>query len=174
MKVGIYNEPAAGLGGSEYLTAVMAHTLARRHDVEVLHHSAGLSAGDLSNHSGLDLHRLPVRYVPREPNDAVQSRGRWRAHRAVWSWQRRLSESYDLFIAVTHGIPPVCHARAGALLVLFPAFDRAAVWPWSVGTAHKVSLAARLRRAYHTWDWERRFGSYQVKASISRFAQQWT
>jgi glycosyltransferase involved in cell wall biosynthesis len=175
MRVGIYNEPSGRLGGSEYLVSVMAHALARRHQVEIVHHNATLQIHDLRNLSGLELPGVTLRHEPRQaPPDPRSPSGfrhlptRYRHQRA---WQAALSRPYDLFITSTHDVPPFCHARRGVLLTLFPTTERNRTWPWNERAA---SLKARLRRACFDWMWERRFATYQQRFSISEYTRRWT
>ena len=175
MRVGIYNEPSGTLGGSEYLVSVMAHAVARRHDVEIVHHNEALDLRHLQDLSGLDLSGVSLRQVPREERPDPRSpsgfrylRTRYRRERA---WHAALSRPYDVFMASTHGVPPFCHARRGVLLTLFPAGDRHTAWPWNEPDG---SPKGRLRQACVEWMWARRFATYQQRFSISEYTRQWT
>ncbi|MEJ7809951.1 MAG: glycosyltransferase [Gemmatimonadaceae bacterium] len=177
-KIGIYLEPSApgaALGGGSYTAAILVATLGRLHHMEIVHHNPSLTLDRLSAFAGADLGDLRLRHIEKAPRPDATHRNLWRRYQEQRCWSAALSEPYDLFINLTHGIPPFCHAARGALIVLFPEIDRARLWPWSYGApAGRWLLRRQLRGAYYDWEWERRFGSYQVKASISRFAQQWT
>ena len=176
MKVGIYNEPSGTFGGSEYLVTVMAHALALRHQVEIVHHNRNLSLDLLRELSGLDLNGVRLRQVEREhhpdpsrPRGVRYMRSRYRAQR---EWHKGLSSPYDVFITSTHGVPPFCHAPRGILLTLFPVPDRRRVWPWSV--PENGSARRHLRRLCFEWMWQRRFATYQQRLSISEYSRHWT
>lgn len=173
MKIGVYNQPqGGGIGGAEYLTAALAETLSRSHEVELVHHKdAGLRPDDFAGHYGADLSSVRLRHVAPEGHFVGYSSNPWKCYRAARDWQAALSEPYDLFINVTHALPPFCHAPKGALLVLFPWFDRHATWPWR---ANGGGARERLRRLYYDWEWRKRFDTYQLKAAISQFTRTWT
>ena len=180
MKVGIYNEPSGTFGGSEYVVAVMAHALAPRHDVEIIHHNERLTTlAPLIELSGLDLGATRLRYVQREhrpdlrtPSGLRTVRERYRAQR---QWHAALSEPYDVFVNSTHNVPPFCHAPTGVLLTLFPAENRRNLWPWSAAPEPGDSaLKLRMRDAGCNWLWEQRFKSYRHRLSISEYTRRWT
>ncbi|HEX5734496.1 MAG TPA: glycosyltransferase [Blastocatellia bacterium] len=176
MKVGIYNEPSGGgIGGAESTVAILADALSAADQVEIVHHRSALRLEDLREVSGARLDGVGLRYIAPEPYDFGLSHLPWRRYRDARAWRASLSEPYDLFINVTHGIPPFCHARRGALIVLFPIGQQPADEP---GNSRALSVSAllkkRTRLLYHDWEWQRRLGSYQIKATISEFSQAWT
>ena len=176
MKVGIYNEPSGGgIGGAESTVAILAEALSADDRVEIVHHRRALSLEALREVSGARLAGVGLRYVAPEPYDFGLSHLPWRRYRDARAWRASLSEPYDLFINVTHGIPPFCHARKGALIVLFPIGQQPAGEP---GNSRRLSAGALLKRRtkllYHNWEWQRRLGSYQIKTTISEFSQAWT
>jgi glycosyltransferase involved in cell wall biosynthesis len=172
VRVGIYHEPCGGgLGGSEAVTAVIAHALRGRHSVEVVHHHPGLTRDDLARFADVDLDGIEVRQVPRpEKGWQAWDAPAWRLGAALRQWQAAFSTSYDLFVTSTHGVPPFCHAGRGAMYVHFPTFDRRQTWPWDT----PGGLRARLRRWYHERLWRQRFAGYGVRLANSRFTADWT
>ena len=176
MKVGIYNEPSGGgIGGAESTVAILAEALSAADQVEIVHHRSALCLEDLRQVSGTRLNAVGLRYVAPEPYNFGCSHIPWRRYRDARSWQASLSEPYDLFINVTHGIPPFCHARRGALIVLFPIGEQPA---GHLENSRAQSLGSLLKKRtkliYHDWEWQRRIGSYQIITTISEFSQAWT
>ena len=64
------------------------------------------------------------------------------------NWNADYSRDYDLFGAIVHGTPPVCHARHGALVVLFPLFDTRTRWPFAGGGLKGVPRSWLHRRLW--------------------------
>jgi len=174
MRVGIYNEPSGGgIGGSEISVAVLAEALARQHQVEIIHHKSSMDPKRLGEISNTDLHAVRMRYVTGQPYSFGTGHNPVRRYNNARLWHADLSEPYDLFINFTHGFPPFCHARMGALVVLFPFHNR----PHRGATNAQVKDLAvwrHLKNAYNEWEWHARLKSYQVKTTISRFSQEWT
>ncbi len=175
MRIGIYNEPAGDpVGGSEYLVAVLAARLARSHEVEIVHHRAMLTKDQLVKLSEADLSTVDLRYAVPESKTPNPTRNPWRRLREAQTWHASLSQPYDIFINSTHGVPPFCHAQWGVLLVLFPLFKRLDTWPWTDDRVNSsLQIRRRLRRWYDDWEWNKRFGTYQMKLAISHFSQTW-
>lgn len=176
MKVGIYNEPSGGgIGGAESTVAILAEALSAANQVEIVHHRSALCLEALRDVSGARLDGVGLRYVAPEPYSFGLSHLPWRRYRDARAWRASLSEPYDLFINVTHGIPPFCHARRGALIVLFPIGEQPGGGP---GSSRALSLGSLVKRrtklVYHDWEWQRRIGSYQIKTTISEFSRAWT
>jgi glycosyltransferase involved in cell wall biosynthesis len=172
MDVGIFNEFASAnaVGGSEFCSAVLAADLRNVHRVEIVNHDPYFTIDNLSLNTGLDLEGVRHRYLPRTTCAAGTARNPWQRYREAWSWGADISEKYDLFINLTHDIPPFCHAPRGVLLVLFPFAVPAGI----VGAqANGNPLRARVRRAYHKWEWQRRLATYQLKAGIGQFTSTW-
>jgi glycosyltransferase involved in cell wall biosynthesis len=173
VKVGIYNEPSGGgIGGSEITVAVLAEALSRQHQVSIVHHKASMTLERLAEISDTDLSAVRMRHVEAEPYSFGSARAAWRRYKEARNWRAGLSEPYDLFINFTHGFPPFCHARTGALVVLFPFHDRPHAKQGSTGDGRP--LWNSLKAAYHEWEWQKRLGTYQLKMSISEFARAWT
>jgi glycosyltransferase involved in cell wall biosynthesis len=168
MKIGLYLQADGdAIGGSEFWLACLAHGFAARHQVTLLHHKPGLTIDRLAAFSGHDLSRVvasealdeyPAAWWPYNPMPAVTARSR----------------AFDLFVTITHRIPPACAAPCGALIVLFPLELTSRVWPWSDPTTQSSwHPRALLRRARYAWLWKQRFASYRVRTALSTFAQQW-
>lgn len=176
MKIGIYNEPAgAAIGGTEYTAAVLAEALGKQNQVEIVHHRPSLTSSLLAETFALNLNGVRMRHVPYEDPHNLNGHGRWSRYQQLKTWHANLSEPYDLFINFTHRMPPFCHARFGALVVLFPMFEPFNTWPWIDDSPHNASfLRKHLRCSYYEWEWRKRFQSYRVKLAISQFAKKWT
>jgi glycosyltransferase involved in cell wall biosynthesis len=175
VRVGIYNEPPGGIGGSEISVAVLAEALAKRHQVEIVHHKSNMTRERLAEISETDLSRVRMRYVAAEPFSFGSARDPWRRYRQARRWQAGLSEPYDLFINFTHGYPPFCHAPRGALVVLFPFHERPHMEVKGERPADgRLPPGHRFKNIYHEWEWRKRISTYQVKTTISRFSQAWT
>ena len=177
MKVGIYNELVAPntIGGSEFCSAVLADHLARHHQVEIINHIPYFTIEQLASYTGLGLRGVRHRYLPRPGPLDRRSRNPWLRYRQAWSWGSYLSESYDVFINLTHDLPPFCHAPRGVLFVLFPfAVPSHAAPPTAAIPSATASLRVRLKRQYNRWEWRKRMATYQLKLAISSFTRRWT
>jgi glycosyltransferase involved in cell wall biosynthesis len=172
MDVGIYNGRASpnAIGEVEFYAAVLAADLRRSHRVEIVNHSPYFTIENLALGAGLDLGGVQHRYLPRDTATGPNTLNPWQRYREAWSWGAKISERYDLFINLTCDVPPFCHAPRGVLVVLFPCAMPAGQGPARAGNS---SLRLRARRAYHTWEWQRRLATYQLKASISQFTGAW-
>ena len=171
-KLGIYVEPSGGLGGAEYLAAVLAEGLSgRRHDIELVHHQRALRPEQLEGFTGADLSSVSLRYVPRRPTQTTTTPLLWRLWRQNSRWDEELSRPYETFVNLTHGVPPFCHARHSVLIVLFPFFKR----NWMRDDPPRgIDPRRRARNAYHDFEWRRRMRTYSHITSISEFTRRWT
>ena len=165
MKVALYLQlEGAEMGGGEYWLACLAHEFSRNHQVTLLHHQPALtldrlaefSAKDLSLVFGCDiLAERPLYWLPSDiPEATLRSR------------------DYDLFIVITHTLPPLSAARVGVLIVLFPFDPRAGYWPWSQHASLTPNVA--MRRFWYRRAWRRQLACYDVKVSLSEFTRKWT
>ena len=168
MKIGLYLQADGdAMGGSEYWLACLAHGFGARHEVTLLHHKPSLTVDRLASFSGHDLSAVvasealdeyPAAWWPYNPMPAVTARSR----------------AFDLFVTITHRIPPASAARCGALIVLFPLELTSRLWPWSdPDTQASLHPRALMRRAHYAWLWKQRFASYRVRTALSTFAQRW-
>jgi glycosyltransferase involved in cell wall biosynthesis len=172
MKIGLYIEHGVGngVGGAELMMAYLASVWSREHEVDLIHHRPPLTPERVASFSTDDYSAVTFRYVPREP-DAPAYGNPARRYRAARDWHRTVSEPYDLFVNCTHWLPPFCHAKAGAVLVLFPFYVRTTDTP----EIHSAPAWKRLRhRVYYEFEWRRRLGTYQKYFAISEFSGEWT
>lgn len=172
MKIGLYIEHGVGngVGGAELMMAYLASTWSRDHDVDLVHHRPPLTRERISLFSQENYDRVHFRYVPRETEPPAFGNP-IRRYRAARDWQAAVSAPYDLFVNCTHWMPSFCHARAGALLVLFPFYVR----PPDMPEMTRLPAWKRLRhRAYYDIEWQRRLASYRRVVAISEFAREWT
>ena len=174
MRISIYNEPAgSGIGGSEFVAAILAEALARDNQVHLFHRIPSLTTEKLAANSGTNLNGVELRYVADEQPVKLSRLNPLNRYRQSRTALAKLSDSYDLFVAIVHSIPPFCHADRGALIVLFPASAAPYIKPLG-GVAAKPAARHPARFAYQSWEWARRMASYQLKTSISDFTRRWT
>lgn len=174
MKVGIYNEPAgSGIGGSEFVAALLAEALGRDHEINLFHRIPTLTAEKLAANTGTNLDGVQLTYVVDEGPLTLSRRNPFSHYRESRNALARLSHSYDLFIAIVHGIPPFCHATTGALIVLFPAAAAPYTKPLG-GLDVKPAMKRPAQYLFQSWHWARRMKSYQLKTVISDFSRRWT
>lgn len=175
LRVAIYNEPqGSGIGGSEFYAALLAEALATNHNVDLFHRIKSLTAERLGENSGADLRGVNLRYVaPDNGPPQVSHLNPWRHYESSRQWLAALSETYDIFIAIMHGVPPFCHAAKGALIVLFPTPTAPYVKPTG-GVALKSALQHPARFLYQNWEWKKRMRTYRLKTAISGFSGGWT
>jgi glycosyltransferase involved in cell wall biosynthesis len=174
MRIGVYTERVGGLGGGEYVAAVLAHAYRHADRVELVHHDPDLTIEQLETFTGLTLDRLSLRWIHRQSFRAAGSSPEWLGGRGGRQWERDLSAPYDLFVNVTHSIPPHCYAAAGVLLVLFPLFNRNAAWPANDPATSLLDVRRHVRNRYYDWRWRQRISSYRRVVAISEFTRTWT
>jgi glycosyltransferase involved in cell wall biosynthesis len=174
LRISVYNEPqGSGIGGSEFLAALLAEALSRNHRVDLFHSITSLTAERLGENSGTDLTRVNLRYVSSENSPPrVANRNPSRHYKSSRQWLADLSKNYDVFIAIMHGVPPFCHATKGALIVLFPTPTAPYVKPTG-GVELKSALKHPARFLYQSWEWKKRMQTYQLKTAISNFSGGW-
>lgn len=174
LKISIYNEPqGSGIGGSEFVAALLAEALAKEHSVDLFHRIPSLTAERLAGNSGTDLRGVRLRYIESDgvpPQLSKKNPVRYFA--ASRRWLAELSEPYDIFVAIVHGVPPFCHAARGALIVLFPTPTRPYVSQQGALSA-RAALRHPAKYLYQSWAWRQRMASYQVKTAISEFSSAW-
>lgn len=162
-------------GGAQYEAAVLAADLASDHDVDFVHHMTGDMAGELRGRFDLELSGVAFRYVPPPPSWGEYVALAGQPTGALKSWLRELSCRYDVFVVFGHAAPPWSYARASALRILFPMFDRATSWPWC---ARAASAGGRIRGAIRNFIydvlWRRRLSGYGVMAANSEYSRAWT
>ena len=172
MKISIYNEPlGSGIGGSEFVAALLAEALAAKHQVDLFHRIPGLTAEKLAENSGTNLNGVTLRYVDSQEAQ-LSTRNPLNHYQQSQKFLSHLSESYDIFIAIMHGVPPFSHARKGALIVLFPTPTAPYVKPEG-GLDTKLAQKFPAKYLYQSWVWKRRMSTYQLKTAISQFSSDW-
>jgi glycosyltransferase involved in cell wall biosynthesis len=172
MKIGLYIEHGVGngVGGAELMMAHLASRWSRTHDVDLVHHRPTLTRERIGLFTADDLDRVTLRHVPREP-DAPAFGDPVRRYRAAREWHAAVSEPYDLFVNCTHWLPCFSHAKAAALLVLFPFYVR----PPDMPEMTRLPAWKQLRhRAYYDFEWRRRLATYRHRIAISEFSREWT
>jgi glycosyltransferase involved in cell wall biosynthesis len=176
MKIGIHNEPRLGaFGGSEVSVAVLAESLAKNHDVEILHYRPGMTAENLGAFAAVDLTNVRMLLMNRQSGNESVAKTPWGRYRAERMRDIALNKKYDVFITFNHGRPPFCAARRGILVVLFPIDS-----PFDVPSdARHVSVISNLLRSgprsvWLKWRLKRQLGGYQARVAISEFTRSWT
>jgi len=173
MRVSIYNEPlGSGIGGSELVAAQLAELLASGHQVDLFHRIPSLNLEEFAQTSGTNLSGVRLRFVESNGIPPQVSRNPRQHYQHSREWLAELSDSYDLFVAIVHGVPPFCHAKKGALIVLFPTPTAPYVKPQG-GVATTEAFRNPASWLYQQWEWRKRMDSYQVKTAISDFSQRW-
>jgi glycosyltransferase involved in cell wall biosynthesis len=174
LKVSIYNQPVgSGIGGAEFLAALLAEDLARNHQVSLFHHIPSLTIEKLATSFGTDLKGVQLRYIDEADHDPQLSRRNPFSHyRESHKILAEISKGYDLFVAIMHGVPPFSHAKKGALIVLFPTPTAPYVKPEG-GLDVALSRKHPGRSLYHNWLWKKRMETYELKTAISDFSRQW-
>jgi glycosyltransferase involved in cell wall biosynthesis len=157
-QIGVYLESslAGALGGAQTHTAVLLEALSKEHSVELIVLSPDFDLKALARASSTDLSgvALTVATIPKGSSSPVFNR------------------EYDVFVAVVHGIPPICPAKVGVLMVLFP-LSRDIYWPWCAGDSG-AWLWRKTRQAYYEILWKRRIAAYKVNIANSEFTRRWT
>ena len=64
MKISIYLEPAgSGIGGAEFVAALLAEALAKDHQVDLFHRIPSLTIDKLAAFSGTNLQSVQLHYI---------------------------------------------------------------------------------------------------------------
>ena len=174
LRISIYNEPAgSGIGGSEFVSAILAEALGKDHQVNLFHRIPTLTIDKLAANSGTRLDNVRLHYVDK-PNTQpqVSRRKPLTYYRESQKIQAELSEGYDIFVAIVHDVPPFSHAKKGALIVLFPAPTAPYVKPEG-GVDAKLARKRPGRYLFQSWAWKKRMESYGLKTAISEFSRLW-
>jgi L-malate glycosyltransferase len=177
-RIGIYREfsgNTTALGGAEFCVATLAEAFEADHDVEIINHQPNLTAERFREVFGISLRRTRFRLEQRNSLIPRSSRMPWDIYADAKHLNAQLSKEYDVFVCITHSVPPFCHSRLGLLMVLFPERDRNREWPWYDPDSERKSLLfTHARKALYGLIWDRRFASYQQKAANSDFTRGWT
>ena len=175
LKISIYNEPrGSGIGGSEFVAALLAEAFAKDHQVDLYHRIPSLTAEKLAANTGTDLKKnVQLHCIDLPEIESQLSRRNPLSHyKQSQKWLAELSKDYDIFVAIMHGVPPFSHAKKGALICLFPTPTAPYVKPEG---GLDVALARKRphRYLYQSWAWKRRMATYQLKTAISDFSRSW-
>lgn len=175
LKISIYNEPTGtGIGGSEFVAALLAEALARDHQVDLYHRIPSLTVEKLAANSGTRLgHNVRLHCVDKPDLEPQSSRNPLTHYRELQKIQAELSEGYDIFVAIVHDVPPFSHAKKGALIVLFPLPTAPYVKPEG-GVDAKLARKRPAGYIYKSWAWKKRMESYGLRTAISDFSRRWT
>jgi glycosyltransferase involved in cell wall biosynthesis len=117
-RIGILDHPGSSLGGGQLVVASMARALSQQYDVELIHTGMGYTLKRLEAVFGVDLAAVTERVVTGF-TESFGILGAKSILRQLWR-ARQLSQSYDLFIYIGHGIPPFSYARRGLIYCHFP------------------------------------------------------
>lgn len=154
------------------VAALLAEALAKQNQVDLYHRLPGLTAGALGDGVGANLEDVRLHYLETGGEQKPSRRDPFGYYAASRRRHAEMSEGYDLFVAVVHQVPPFCHARRGALIVLFPT-PTAPYIRHGGGVDWPLALRHPARYLYQTWEWRRRMATYEVKTAISSFSKQW-
>ena len=173
MRISIYNEPAgSGIGGSEFVAALLAEALVRDHQVHLYHRIPSLTVDKLAANSGTRLDKVRLHYVEKPDLNPRSRRNPLTHYQELQKIQAELSEGYDIFVAIVHDVPPFSHAKRGALIVLFPAPTAPYVKPTG-GLDTKLAVKRPAKYIYQNWAWKKRMEGYGLKTAISDFSRLW-
>ena len=172
MNVGILDHLSLRLGGSQLVAAWIATVLSRQADVELIHTGRGYRLPALAAAFEVDLDRVEERVVPGVPRTFARSLrtdlrgGRW--------FDRALTERYDLFVYVGHGMPPYSWAGQGMIHCQFP-FEASPELTAQGDPRWGRRLAPDrwLRGALYRRRWRSRLGGYRTVLGNSRFTAGW-
>ena len=174
MKISIYNEPrGSGIGGSEFVAALLAEAFAKDHQVDVYHRIPSLTVEKLAAYSGTDLKNVKLHCIDMPDIESHLSRRNPLSHyKQSQKFLAEISEGYDIFVAIMHSVPPFSHAKKNALICLFPTPTAPYVKPEG---GLEVALARKrpARYLYQTWLWKKRMATYHLKTAISAFSRSW-
>ena len=173
MKISIYNEPhGGGIGGAQFVAALLAEALAKDHQVDLFHRLPSITVDELAANSGTNLNNVQLHYVDTNSAPHLSRRNPLKHYRDSRKILAHLSEGYDVFVAIMHGVPPFSHAKKGALIVLFPTPTAPYVKPEG-GVDVELARKHPARYLYQSWEWKKRMESYELKTAISDFSREW-
>ncbi len=174
MNIGIYQAYWGQFGGGQRYVGAVAQTLARRYDVELIHHCEGFDPARMGSALELDLTEVKFRYVPRRERPLWGSANPLRRYQLEREWQADLSRPYDLFIDNSDNVPFFCHAPQGVLITHFPLVRFEEFHGHQTDEWRKRSPLSRfLSRSYHRVEWRRRLATYQLTLTCSEFSRTW-
>jgi glycosyltransferase involved in cell wall biosynthesis len=173
MKIGVYHSLWGGVNGGTRYSGSVAQTLAKHYPVELVHHCADFNQQAVAEAIELDFSRIQFRYVPR-PARPQQAGGLLARYRRERDWCAEISQPYDLFINSSDGVPFFNHARSGVLISYFPSmlfeeFHGYGTVEWQ----RRNVLLRKLSGLYHRLEWQRRFDTYNLIFTVSRYSSKW-
>lgn len=173
-KIRIYQRDWGKAGGPQHFVGSIARVLAESNDVEIVHHEERFDLKTFEEEVGLDLSRVNFRYLPNVEKPEWNTDWPMARLRLESDFCRDLSESCDVFIAVSN-VPPIFnHAKHGVLLTHFPSSSFDEYYAHSSPEWNRLGLLRRFwRTKYQKMEWRCRFASYQTHLCVSRFARQW-
>lgn len=174
MKIGIYQRYWGRVGGGQRYIAVVAEVLARRHDVEIVHHAPQFAPEQVGPAMDVDLSRVAFRYAPPAERPAWPTRNPLARLRLERDWQGELSAGYDVYIDSSDVPPFFCHARRGVLLVHFPLVSRDEFHGRANGSwSQQPWLARAAKSCWQDWEWRARMSDYDLCLANSEFTRGW-
>jgi glycosyltransferase involved in cell wall biosynthesis len=174
VKVGIYQYYWGGVGGAQRYVAVVAQLLARRHQVEIIHHREDFETARVAEGLDVDFSGISFRYVPDRQHGSWPTHNPWKRLRLETDWCADLSSPYDVFIDSSDRVPYFCHARRGVLLTHFPLVSFAEFHgrldpAWSRRPLPQRAAASLFQRL----EWRRRLATYDLCLVNSQFTKRW-
>ncbi len=176
MRIGVFDHISVGLGGASVVAAQMAVQLSRSHEVELIHCGEGYSLTSLAKAFEVDLSRVRERVV-RNSCESFNLPGQistWAYLRDGLRANRKLTELYDLFIYLGHGVPPFSFARKGLIYCHFPFEGCPRKTLYSSEAFKRKSWFSRwMRLAVYDCLWRYRMRGYQAILANSMFTAHW-
>lgn len=155
------------------MAALLAEAFGKDHEVDLYHRIPGLTVEKFAANSGTDLRNVQLHFVDLPDIESQLSRRNPLSHyKQSQRFLAELSEGYDIFVAIMHGVPPFSHAKKSALICLFPTPTAPYVKPEG-GVDVALARKRPARYLYQSWAWKKRMASYQIKTAISDFSGSW-
>lgn len=174
MRIGIYQSYWGEVGGGQRYVAAVAEVIARRHDVEIVHHCRQFDPHATGDAIDVDLTRIDFRYVDAPQRTTPGSFNPWSRLRHEAEWCAEISQPYDLFINCGNTVPFFCHAPQGLLITFFPETSCNQFHGRTTKAWRRRSVAAKLAaHALHAVEWRRRFAGYQQCITCSEYPRRW-
>ena len=172
-RAGVYGMPFDRIGGGQLFQALVADALTARYEVDLIHHTPGLTLAELAGHYGINPHRVRLREVAAFPARWPYVEAGGTGIRESFAAHAALTRDYDLFVDIVMGPPIRSSARQSALLVLFPSEGQRDLWPWAEPPGETPVIKKILRSRFYRRRWRTVFGSYQRCIAISEFTARW-
>jgi glycosyltransferase involved in cell wall biosynthesis len=174
MKIGIYQRYWGQVGGGQRYIGFAAETLARNHQVEIIHHQPDFDVETIAEALDLNLDAITFRFVPLIEHPTWETRNPRARLRLERAFRADLSDSYDVFIDNSDIPPFYCHAKRGVLVVHFPLVTVEEYHGYTTEEWKQRPWPLKLlSRAFHRLEWRERFSGYQLIVSNSEYSQLW-